>query len=172
MDNRYSVRRDRYPLFWVRRRHSTSATRYDVRAHPFERLIHVRRRNRGPFLRFAIELADGGDEPRGSVAFAPRCAGRGHPSEGARRLASSPPRDFPSSTRVAGPFGRGAGDSSPPRTNRPRSASDAAPRRATLSDEPRCFPPIRNHHAFEASPGEVGLRASWDRPLSRRPSLS
>lgn len=55
---------------------------YDVRAHPFERLIHVRMRNRGPSLRFAIELADDGDEPRGG-RLSP-CAAR---AEGTRAKA-------------------------------------------------------------------------------------
>jgi len=79
-----------------------------------KRLIQVRERNRGPFRRFAIELADGGDEPR-ATRLSPFAAW----AEGIRAKALAG-GELPSS--IASPrapvspvrHGEGAGDSSPP----------------------------------------------------------
>jgi len=165
--NRYSVRRDRFFAS------SSQASSVDFcnthrRAGTPSRASVPRPNERPRSLRsFHHRHADDGDGPTPRLAFA--CATwAGVPaSKGlANELPSS--RHHPS-TRVAGPR-RDVGWRLPvATTNRPRSTFTAAPRRATASDGPRCFPPNWNPRDITRALGKDCPRDRWTASLSRRP---
>jgi len=152
-------------------------TRHDARTHPFERSILAREfGGRSPCFTRARALATNPRCPRaiplsrtsrtlarplGWLVATSRTSyggfrlrGRRGPRAPERRahrvtgeLSSS---DVPSSTRVATSLPREELETPLVAPTWPRSPSAAAPRRATVSERPRCFAPLRNHRTVRS----------------------
>jgi hypothetical protein len=134
-------------------------TRHDARTHPssdpsssvnFERprpLVRpCFRRSAEPTFSPSYLLSQwyrGEDEPREPLSQPARAEGsRAKDLPFDRRAPLLAP--FPRAPGSPHPCFGGAGDSPSRRWTRPRSPSAAAPRRATVSERPRCFAPLRN----------------------------
>lgn len=140
--NRYSVRRDRFdasvshmpPVDFC-----NTHRRADTPIRAFNPRPKERPRSLGSFHH---RHADDGDKPTPRSAFACATWAGSARAKGSRSELPSSKRH--PSTRVAEPL-RNVGWRLPHcAVTRPRSASAAAPRRATVSDESRCFPPNWN----------------------------